>query len=85
MSKNLAIRICSALQSKGGKAYVVGGAVRDTILGIEPHDWDVATNFVPEESSAVLGPLGRVVYTGVKHVTITIIDKETYSFWRYFQ
>ncbi len=44
-----AIKVCEVLQSKGYQAYIVGGAVRDLIVGIEPKDFDVATNATPEQ------------------------------------
>ena len=42
-------RVCEALQKEGFRAYVVGGAVRDLIAGIEPKDFDVATNATPDQ------------------------------------
>ena len=42
-------RTCEGLQAAGFKAYVVGGAVRDLLIGAEPKDFDVATNATPEE------------------------------------
>ncbi|HZV54487.1 MAG TPA: polynucleotide adenylyltransferase PcnB [Rhodocyclaceae bacterium] len=42
-------RTCEALQKAGFKAYVVGGAVRDLIAGIDPKDYDVATNATPDQ------------------------------------
>lgn len=42
-------RTCEALHKAGFQAYVVGGAVRDLLLGAEPKDYDVATNATPEE------------------------------------
>ena len=42
-------RTCEVLQKGGFKAYVVGGAVRDLIAGIEPKDYDIATNATPDE------------------------------------
>lgn len=47
-----AIRTCEALQNRGFKAYVVGGAVRDMLLGVTPKDFDVATDATPEEVKA---------------------------------
>lgn len=47
-----AIRTCEALQRRGFKAYVVGGAVRDMLLGVKPKDFDVATDATPEEVKA---------------------------------
>ena len=42
-------RTCEALQKGGYKAYLVGGAVRDLIAGIEPKDYDIATNATPDQ------------------------------------
>lgn len=50
VSKN-AIRVCEALTQAGYKAYIVGGAVRDLLLGVTPKDFDVATNATPEETT----------------------------------
>ena len=44
-----AVRVTNTLQQAGFKAFVVGGAVRDLLLGIKPKDFDVATNATPEE------------------------------------
>jgi poly(A) polymerase len=46
---NAAARTVEELQKAGFKAYVVGGAVRDLLLGIRPKDFDVATNAEPEQ------------------------------------
>ncbi len=44
-----AIKVCEVLQQHGYQAYIVGGAVRDLIVGLEPKDFDVATNATPEQ------------------------------------
>ncbi|NDA94436.1 MAG: polynucleotide adenylyltransferase PcnB, partial [Betaproteobacteria bacterium] len=44
-----ALRTCETLQQAGFKAFVVGGGVRDLLLGRRPKDFDVATNATPEE------------------------------------
>ncbi|MGZ8292343.1 MAG: polynucleotide adenylyltransferase PcnB [Telluria sp.] len=44
-----AIRVTQTLQEAGFKAFVVGGAVRDLLLGVKPKDFDIATNATPEE------------------------------------
>jgi poly(A) polymerase len=46
---NNAIRVTSALQEAGYEAFVVGGAVRDLLLGVKPKDFDIATNATPEQ------------------------------------
>jgi poly(A) polymerase len=49
MLKDFAISIIRTLRERGHKAYLVGGCVRDLLLGIDPADYDVATDAVPEE------------------------------------
>ena len=57
-----------------GERYVVGGAVRDDYLGLEPKDIDVATPLRPDEVSKRAQAAGyRVVPTGLKHGTVTLI------------
>ena len=51
------------------KAYLVGGAVRDNILGKPLHDWDLATDAKPED---VMKIFNRVIPTGIAHGTVTI-------------
>ena len=43
-----AARALEKLESAGGESYAVGGCVRDSLLGIEPHDWDLCTAAPPE-------------------------------------
>ncbi|MEI6690906.1 MAG: CCA tRNA nucleotidyltransferase [bacterium] len=49
MINHLAIRIVDTLEANGYEAYVVGGAVRDLLLGLSSTDWDVTTNATPEQ------------------------------------
>ena len=44
-----AVRVTKTLQDNGFKAFIVGGAVRDLLLGVKPKDFDVATNATPEQ------------------------------------
>lgn len=53
-----ALSLCGLLEDAGYEAYVVGGAVRDAILGCVPHDVDIATNATPNEVAAVLDGAG---------------------------
>jgi poly(A) polymerase len=61
-------RVCETLQKGGFRAYVVGGAVRDLIAGIEPKDFDVATDATPEQvrglfrRSRVIGRRFQIVH-----------------------
>ena len=52
------IKTLNILNAAGFEAYVVGGAVRDLLLGIEPGDYDVTTNARPEQIAAVLCSAG---------------------------
>ena len=47
--KSVATYIVRRLRGKGFSAYLVGGCVRDLLLGIQPKDWDIATDARPEE------------------------------------
>lgn len=62
--------ICYALSLRGHEAWLVGGAVRDALMGRTPCDWDIATNAKPE-FVAKLFP--RVIPTGIKHGTVTVL------------
>ena len=62
--------ILETLQKSGYEAYVVGGCVRDALLGREPHDWDITTSALPEQ---VRDEFPRTVDTGLKHGTITVL------------
>ena len=62
------------LEEAGFQAYIVGGCVRDAILGLEPNDYDMCTNALPEETEAVFA--GRkLVLAGKKHGTIGVITE----------
>ena len=62
--------ILEKLQASGHEAYVVGGCVRDALLGREPHDWDITTSALPQEVKKVFP---RTVDTGLKHGTVTVM------------
>ncbi len=63
-------KVNEIFQAHGYKAYLVGGAVRDMLLGKEIHDWDLATNARPEE---VMSIFHHVIPTGIAHGTVTIM------------
>ncbi len=74
-------RILSTLNKAGFEAYVVGGCVRDALLGREPGDWDITTSASPQEVKALFR---RTVDTGIQHGTVTIlIGKESYEVTTY--
>ena len=60
------------LQNAGYEAYIVGGAVRDFLLGFKPHDFDIATNALPEQIQVVFANY-NIITTGIKHGTVGII------------
>ncbi|MBQ8975646.1 MAG: HD domain-containing protein, partial [Oscillospiraceae bacterium] len=61
------------LTDAGYEAYVVGGCVRDSLLGIEPKDWDVCTDALPEQTMQVLAEY-KLIPTGLKHGTVTVVS-----------
>lgn len=60
------------LENAGFAAYAVGGCVRDACLGLTPHDYDLCTNALPEQTEAVFRDY-RLVLAGEKHGTVTVI------------
>ena len=56
------------------EAYMVGGCVRDSILGVDPKDYDITTSAKPEETISLFE---KTIPTGLKHGTITIIINST--------
>ena len=64
-----------ALTGAGFSAYAVGGAVRDSLLGVSPSDWDVTTSALPEQTLTVFADR-RTIPTGIKHGTITVLCEE---------
>ncbi len=74
-------RIIHTLQNAGYEAYIVGGCVRDAILGRVPGDWDITTSAKPEEVKALFR---RTIDTGIEHGTVTVMfDKEGYEVTTY--
>lgn len=65
-----AARIIELLKSNTHDAYVVGGCVRDSILGRVPGDWDITTSAKPKEIKKVFR---RTVDTGIEHGTVTVL------------
>ena len=57
------------LEEAGFQAYVVGGCVRDACLGLSPHDYDMCTSALPEQTEAVFAGY-RLVLAGKKHGTV---------------
>jgi len=64
--------ITQHMHAHGFEAWIVGGCVRDTLLGRKVNDWDLATNALPEE---VVKLFSRVIPTGIAHGTVTVLWK----------
>lgn len=67
---NYVSNILSSLNDHGFQAFVVGGCVRDALLGIEPSDYDITTNALPDQVETIFS---HTIPTGKKHGTITIL------------
>lgn len=75
--------VLEKLHDAGYEAYFVGGCVRDKLLGVEPHDWDICTNAKPTEVKAVFQGF-NVLDTGLKHGTVTVmVNGEGYEVTTY--
>ena len=69
--------IASVINGGGKQAYLVGGAVRDMLMGKKIHDWDIATDALPEEVTALFRKAGgKVIPTGIKHGTVTVLYRK---------
>lgn len=65
----------------GFEAYAVGGCIRDAVLGLTPHDWDITTSALPEQIKTIFR---RTLDTGLKHGTVTVmIQQEAYEITTY--
>lgn len=67
-------RIIKILNLKGYDAYIVGGAVRDCIMGKLPHDFDIATNALPKE---IKSTFPKTVDIGIRHGTVAVMDSNS--------
>ncbi len=73
--------ILNRLDEEGFEGYIVGGCVRDSLMGKLPHDYDVATNALPSDIKRIFR---RTVDTGIKHGTVTVlINGESYEITTY--
>ncbi len=59
-------------EAVGEQAFIVGGSLRDTLIGLPPHDYDIATSALPEHTLELFSDK-RVIQTGIKHGTVTVI------------
>ena len=63
--------LLDALHGAGHAAYAVGGCVRDSLLGLAPHDWDLCTSARPEQVMELFGE-EKCIPTGLQHGTVTV-------------
>jgi len=75
--------IIQELEKCGHEAYMVGGCVRDSVLGRKPHDYDICTSATPDEILQAF-PYEEIIPTGLQHGTVTIlINKEPFEVTTY--
>ena len=67
-----AAEILNRLHREGYEAYVVGGCVRDAMLGRTPDDWDITTNASPQEVKQLFS---HTIDTGIQHGTVTVMKE----------
>jgi putative nucleotidyltransferase with HDIG domain len=71
------VKIIKELKRSGFKAYLVGGCVRDMILGVTPKDFDITTNALPKQ---VMRLFPKVIPTGIEYGTVTVmLDSEGFE------
>jgi len=76
-------QLMKILLDAGYEAYVVGGCVRDFLLGRVPHDWDICTNALPEQMNECFADY-HVIETGLQHGTLTVmVDHVGYEITTY--
>lgn len=68
--------IIAELKTHGYEAYIVGGCVRDSILGKKPNDWDITTSATPIQVKEIFR---RTIDTGIQHGTVTVLVDKKYS------
>lgn len=75
------LRVIELLETADHAAYVVGGCVRDALLGREPNDWDITTSARPEQTKAIMARAGlQTADTGIKYGTVTVlVDGEPFE------
>lgn len=66
------VTVLERLEDSGYKAYLVGGCLRDMMMGREPHDFDIATSAEPETVMSIFSDF-EVIPTGIKHGTVTVM------------
>ena len=75
MKFNIPVQVSEALKilsSNGFEGWIVGGCVRDFLMGREPADFDITTSATPSETIEAFRGY-RIIETGLKHGTVTVI------------
>lgn len=67
--------IISEIESSNHEAFLVGGCVRDLLLGKTPHDWDITTDISPIQIIELFGE-ENTIPTGIKHGTVTVVTQD---------
>ncbi len=71
------------LHNSNYEAYIVGGCVRDLVMGLEPNDYDITTSATPQQVHEIFSDL-NIIDTGIKHGTVTVmVDKEPFEITTY--
>ncbi len=65
-------KVLDILNSAGFEAYIIGGSVRDALLGLTPSDFDITTSATPNETETVFSG-HKLIETGLKHGTVTVL------------
>ncbi|MGN0073549.1 MAG: CCA tRNA nucleotidyltransferase [Coriobacteriales bacterium] len=78
---NNALRVLNTLEQAGFPSYVVGGCVRDALMGRTPNDWDICTAALPQQVKELCAQAGFATFdTGIQHGTVTVhVDHEPFE------
>ena len=68
--------IIEEYEAHGFSAHVVGGPVRDYLLNVPVHDYDLTTDATPEQTKEIFSAY-RIIETGIKHGTVTLLLSDT--------
>ena len=66
------LNLCRTLKQHGKRSWVVGGSVRDLLLGRDVHDFDICTDALPDDVCKIFP---KVIPTGISHGTVTVVQK----------
>jgi len=69
-----ALRVMEQLVAAGEQVYLVGGSLRDALIGLAPSDYDMACSALPERTAEILSDF-RTIATGLAHGTLTVISE----------